>query len=289
MKKKYFYILAAILMAACTYITVAPNDDDEPSTSESVSIPDMVYVKGGTFTMSCDTSTIVERTLCIASKFMPTHRVTLSSYYIGKYEVTQKEWLAVMGSWPNKSKAPSSTYGLGDNYPAYGLTWDNIVGTSGSSQVINGITYYSNGFIYKLNQKTGKKYRLPTEAEWEYAARGGASSKGYKFSGSNTADDVGWYEDNSSNTTHIVGGKQANELGIYDMSGNVYEWCADWYDSYSSAAQTNPTGPTTGDFRVLRGGDNNEHKCSMLVYSRWYYWPDGDLLYSGFRLACSSY
>ncbi|MGM9868691.1 MAG: formylglycine-generating enzyme family protein [Sodaliphilus sp.] len=107
---------------------------------------------------------------------------------------------------------------------------------------------------YKLNKLTGKKFRLPTEAEWEYAARGGNKSQGYKYSGSNTINDVACYSDNSNTTAHPVATKAPNELGIYDMSGNVYEWCSDWYGSYSSSAQTNPTGPTSGYGRVYRGG-----------------------------------
>jgi formylglycine-generating enzyme required for sulfatase activity len=249
MRQIPFYILTALLMVACTYI-ISPDDEEEII---DILEDNMVFVKGGTFTMGC---TGEQGSDCY-DRERPAHSVTLSSFYIGKYEVTQKEWQDVMGENLLQIGSDSNTYnftphhGVGNNYPMYYVSWNDIVGTSGSSDSINGIRYYSNGFIYKLNQKTGKKYRLPTEAEWEYAARGGASSKGYKYSGSNTVGNVAWYGDLRA---HWVGTKQANELGIYDMTGNVWEWCADWDGPYSSAAQTNPIGPSTGSCRVKRGG-----------------------------------
>ena len=159
----------------------------------------------------------------------PVHRVTLTNnYYIGKYEVTQALWQAVMGSNPS--------YFKGDDLPVEQVSWNDC-----------------QDFISKLNAMTGKRFRLPSEAEWEYAARGGNKSRGYQYSGSNTIGDVAWYYGNSS-STHAVGTKQPNELGIYDMTGNVSEWCQDWYDSYSSSPQTNPTGAASGSSRVFRGG-----------------------------------
>ena len=159
----------------------------------------------------------------------PAHSVTLSSFYIGKYEVTQSLWKAVMGSNPSDWK--------GDNLPVENVSWND-----------------SQTFLRKLNAMTGKNFRLPTEAEWEYAARGGNLSRGYQYSGSKKIDDVAWYNNNSGGETHPVGTKAPNELGIYDMSGNVCEWCQDWIGSYSSSAQTNPKGPSSGSDRVLRGG-----------------------------------
>ena len=210
---------------------------------------EFVAVEGGTFTMGATS----EQGSDANSNESPTHRVTLSDYYIGKYEVTQGLWEAVM-SYSGKcadgsslssyssdvwlGSNPSSSYGLGATYPAYYVSYADIV----------------NIFLPRLNKITGKTFRLPTEAEWEYAARGGNKSKGYKYSGSNTIDDVAWYTSNSSSKTHPVGTKQPNELGIYDMSGNVWEWCSDWYGSYSSSSQTNPTGPASGSYRVRRGG-----------------------------------
>ena len=160
----------------------------------------------------------------------PVRRVTLTNnYYVGKYEVTQALWQAVMGSNPSSFK--------GYDLPVEEVSWNDC-----------------QDFISKLNAMTGKRFRLPTEAEWEYAARGGKKSRGYQYSGSNTLGDVAWYGDNSGSKTHAVGTKQPNELGIYDMTGNVWEWCQDWYDSYSSSPQTNPTGAASGSSRVLRGG-----------------------------------
>ena len=160
----------------------------------------------------------------------PVHRVTLTNnYYVGKYEVIQALWQAVMGSNPSKFK--------GADLPVEQVSWNDC-----------------QDFVSKLNAMTGKRFRLPTEAEWEYAARGGKKSRGYQYSGSNTLGDVAWYGDNSGSKTHAVGTKQPNELGIYDMTGNVWEWCQDWYDSYSSSPQTNPTGAASGSDRVSRGG-----------------------------------
>ena len=209
------------------------NTSHSGSTSSTVSlsaelnklINNMVYVSGGTFIMG-GTS---EQGSDAYDDEKPTHNVTLSSYYICKYEVTQALWRAVMGSNPSNFK--------GDNLPVECVSWNDC-----------------QTFINRLNSYTGRNFRLPTEAEWEFAARGGNYSRHYKYSGSNYIGDVAWYTNNSGNRTHPVGTKQANELGLYDMSGNVYEWCSDWYGSYSSYPQSNPTGPYSGSYRVLRGG-----------------------------------
>lgn len=188
---------------------------------------DMVRVEAGTFTMGA-TPEMKDPDYDYDEK--PTHQVTLTNdYYIGKYEVTQALWQAVMGSNPSKFK--------GDNLPVENVSWKDC-----------------QEFLSKLNNTTGKTFRLPTEAEWEYAARGGKKNRGYLYSGSNNISDVAWYSDNSDNKTHAVGSKQANELGIYDMSGNVYEWCQDRKGSYSSSSQVNPTGAASGSDRVRRGG-----------------------------------
>ena len=216
---------------------------------------DMIFVEGGIFTMGNPDASIGE------PAERPTHQVTLSSFYIGKYEVTQAQWKAVMERTQREQRDVrgdvEDMYGEGDNYPIYYISWYDIVGTSGEYMELHGRLYFEDGFIYKLNQLTGKKFRLPTEAEWEYAARGGNQSKGYLYSGSNTIDDVAWYFGNSLNTKP-VGTKLPNELGIYDMTGNVWEWCSDWYVRYTSDAKTNPTGATSfldiGNYGVFRGG-----------------------------------
>ena len=187
---------------------------------------EMVYVEGGTFRMGAT----AEQGEDARDNEKPVHRVILSSYLIGKHEVTQALWETVMGSNPSRNKQ-------GGDYPVENVSWNDC-----------------QEFIEKLNVRTGMKFRLPTEAEWEYAARGGSRSKEYKYAGSNDLDEVGWYADNGGKDTHPVGQKKANELGLYDMSGNVLEWCQDWYEDYTVEAQTNPAGPQSGRSRVLRGG-----------------------------------
>lgn len=202
------------------------------SGSNTISIPvkngisiDMVKVEAGTFMMGA-TSEMKDP----YDNEKPVHQVTLTNdYYMGMYEVPQALWEAVMGSNPSEYK--------GDNLPVEMVSWNDC-----------------QEFISKLNSLTGRKFRLPTEAEWEYAAHGGKKSRGYQYSGNSNISDVAWYDGNSGSKPHPVGTKQANELGIYDMSGNVYEWCSDWYGSYSSSSQTNPTGADSGSGRVVRGG-----------------------------------
>ncbi len=201
----------------------------------------MVAVEGGTFTMGATS----EQGGDAYSDEKPAHKVTVSSFHIGQTEVTQELWEAVMGSNPSDFK--------GSNRPVEQVSWNDC-----------------QEFISRLNAKTGKTFRLPTEAEWEYAARGGSRSRGYKYSGSDNIYDVAWYNDNSGSTTHPVAIKRPNELGLYDMSGNVWEWCSDWYGAYSSSAQSNPTGSSTGSLRVYRGGgwDNNARNCRVSNRSR---------------------
>ncbi len=226
-------------------------------------IDNMVTVQGGTFKMGC---TKEQEEGCYDSE-KPVHSVTLSSYQIGKYEVTQAQWRAVMGSDPEKLKFKGC-----DKCPVERVSWEDI-----------------QDFIKALNKKTEKKFRLPTEAEWEFAARGGTKSKGYKYAGSNDIGSVAWYGDNSAGKTHVVGGKKPNELGLYDMSGNVYEWCSDWYgaDYYGSSPEDNPKGITLGRSRVLRGGSWNGYPYFARVAYRHFSNPYYRSLSYGFRLAYS--
>lgn len=193
----------------------------------------------------------------------PTHQVTLSDYYIAETEVTQELWVAVIGS--NPSMITSSLQN-----PVECVSWDDC-----------------KIFIQKLNELTGHRFRLPSEAEWEYAARGGKKCKGYKFAGSNLIDDVAWYDDNSGDVIHEVAKNYPNELGLYDMSGNVWEWCYDWYGSYSSAVQRDPYGPSSGYFRVIRGGSWYDYATFCRVSSRSACSPGGSFNYYGLRLAAS--
>jgi formylglycine-generating enzyme required for sulfatase activity len=220
---------------------------------------EMVLVKGGSFTMGC---TDEQGDDCDNNE-KPAHKVTLSDFYIGKYEVTQAQWKAVMGNNP-------SHFSGCDSCPVENVSWNDV-----------------QEFIKKLNAKTGLNYRLPTEAEWEYAARGGAKSRGYKYSGSNNVSEVAWYW-HSEEKTHPVGTKKANELGIYDMSGNVWEWCNDWYGAYSSEAQSNPKGAPSGDSRVSRGGRVGGEAQYVRVPCRGGSGPDNRYDYFGFRLVRSS-
>ena len=206
----------------------------------------MIHVEGGTFIMGLQGG--------------DKQRVTLSSYFIGETEVTQALWQAVMGRNPSFFK--------GYSRPVENVSWDD-------SQI----------FIRKLNDITGKSFRLPTEAEWEFAACGGIKSNGSEYSGSNSVDRVAWYSDNSGDMTHDVKTKAANELGIYDMSGNVEEWCQDRYGSYSPLAGTNPTGPSSGFKRVSRGGNWYDGRFACNVADRNSHTPSRQSRCLGLRLA----
>ncbi|MCR4922183.1 MAG: formylglycine-generating enzyme family protein [Bacteroidaceae bacterium] len=227
-------------------------------------VANMVRVEGGTFTMGATP----EQAGVFADNEKPIHQVTLSDYYIGRYEVTQEEWDAVMGS--------NNSHMKGDRRPVEMVSW-NACQT----------------FIRKLNAATGKRFRLPTEAEWEYAARGGKLSNGYRYSGSNDLNQVAWNVENSRNVgedsadygTHVVGTLAPNELGIYDMSGNVSEWCQDWEGNYRGGMQTNPRGPASGQYRIERGGSWYHGTTQCRVSCRGSFGPGGTDWALGLRLA----
>ena len=224
---------------------------------------EMIFVEGGTFTMGDDNG--------LFDREKPAHLVQLNSFYIGKYPVTQALWKAVMGAENNPSRF------RGDNRPVEMVSWEE-----------------AQDFIQKLNTKTNRDYRLPTEAEWEYAARGGKKSDGYKYAGGNKLEDLGWYRENSFGATKPVGLKEPNELGLFDMSGNVREWCWDWYgwEYYQQCAVqgivSNPQGPDSGAIRVLRGGSwfNIAEYCSV-AYRSDYGGPGARDDFLGFRLLSS--
>ena len=252
--KKYWWMEAVLVAIVAIWLMVpfkkakvdiSPTVDINPTIGKANYTPnvktfhtngvsfEMVEVRGGTFRMGGTSEQVSDM-----GWLDPVHSITLSGYYIGKTEVTQALWKAVMGSNPSITK--------GDNLPVECVSWNDC-----------------QEFVRELNALTGQNFRLPTEAEWEFACRGGNNSRGYKYSGSNYIDNVAWYWDNSGEDTHPVATKLPNELGIYDMSGNVWEWCSDWYGDYSSGAQTNPKGPYKGTKRVDRGGSfwDAEYDC----------------------------
>ena len=230
-------------------------------------VADMVLVEGGTYMMGNPNGDWDDE-YCIE---VP-HKVTLSSFYICKYEVTEALWTAVMGSNPSK-------YPLGDNYPVEQVNW-----------------YDSQDFVEKLSELTGRHFRLPSEAEWEYAARGGQRSRGYRYSGSYALDEIGWHVGNAHHYKREVGTKKPNELGLYDMTGNVSEWCQDKLDIeyYHHSPSINPQGPdrsTYKDNRCFRGGSvcDDDKYDRLKVYTRFSSGmpPEEKSFYIGLRLAMS--
>lgn len=238
-----------------------PDNPDPDNPNDPITVIngiEMVVVNGGTFTMGSDDAEALDTE-------RPAHSVTVSDYFIGKYEVTQALWVAVMGSNPSGFRGD-------DNLPVENISWNMAM-----------------EFITKLNAITGKRYRMPTEAEWELAAREALLTQKYPYSGSYNVDEVAWYCDNAENMTHPVGQKKPNPRGIYDMSGNVFELCYDWFGMYSTAHQTNPIGPSSGTFRIMRGGSyvDNAFGC-RIIYRNGLDSQDVRYINVGLRLAMSA-
>jgi len=254
--------IALVLFFAIPVFVAAQQSDDMVVTVNGVSFK-MIRVEGGAFTMGATS----EQASDAYDNEKPAHKVTLSTYYIGETEVTQELWQAVMGSNPS--------YFNGSSRPVEKVGWNDC-----------------QEFIRTLNQLTGKNFRLPTEAEWEFAARGGIKSQNYKYSGSNDLNAVVWFSENAEvigeNSpdygTHVVKTKKPNELGIYDMSGNVCEWCSDRFGKYSSGAQTNPKGASSKSARVVRGGSWNYSGWRCRSSCRFKFSPDECRYNIGLRL-----
>jgi len=259
-------------------------------------LPNFVFVQGGTFQMGSNSGDGYEQ---------PVHSVTLSPFYINKYQTTQAEWQTVMTGNNNGISPTPSYFPNNPNRPVERVSWYAAIVYCNRKSIQDGLTpcYAKSGdtdpntwgAVPTSNNTAWNAitcnwsvngYRLPTEAEWEYVARGGNQSNNYTYSGSNIVGNVAWYYSNSSSQTHDVGTKAPNELGIYDMSGNVYEWCWDWYSSsyYSSSPANNPTGPSSGSYRVLRGGSWNSNDYYCRVANRNYYSPGNSYYSLGLRV-----
>ena len=253
MVKLYFTVLALLCCINC----FSQLDDSHKLDSlliEGYAV-EFILVKGGNFIMGSNN----------LDEELPAHSVSVHSFYLSKFEITQRIWNLVMGY-------NDSYHANCDDCPVDNVSWNDV-----------------QQFINKLNIATGKRYRLPTEAEWEFAASGGVYSKNCIYSGSNVADSVAWYFGNNSTMTHPVGLKKPNELGFYDMSGNISEWCNDWweYHYYEHAPTNNPKGPSTGTKKVVRGGGHRDVSISITVKTRAVRGVEPDLVskYYGFRLA----
>ncbi len=275
MKNIFFAILFAVLFISF-YSCKKEEENNDLTTPLDFGLFEMVYVEGGTFQMGSNDSEAYDNE-------KPVHTVTVNDFYIGKYEITNIQYCEFLNAEGNQTEGVD--------------TWLDISDEDCQIEIRNDVFYPKNGKddypVIEVTWYGAKRFcewaggRLPTEAEWEYAARGGNESENYKYSGSNNIDEVAWYGNNSNDETHNVGTKTPNELGIYDMSGNVWEWCSDWYGSnyYSNSPTENPTGTTSSSYRVLRGGswNSNAERCRPANRSR--STPDNSYNYLGFRFA----
>jgi formylglycine-generating enzyme required for sulfatase activity len=238
--KRFVLLLFAVIFSVAVF--GQENEKNLTFTAKNINF-EMVFVEGGTFTMGCTS----EQNFCFGDE-KAVHTVELKDYYIGKYQVTQKIWHEVMGRSIRLQLYMingKTLNGEGNDFPVYYVNYAEC--EEFCSQLNK---------LFSKQLPKGYKFCLPTEAQWEYAARGGNQSRSYCYSGSTNIDEIGWYADNSGSTTHKIGMRKPNELGIFDMSGNVFEWCRDWYNDlyYFNSPSINPTGPDTGRGRVLRGG-----------------------------------
>ena len=277
MKQLLLLIGVLLFLQTSTYAT------DRTFTVGDVSFT-MLPVAGNTFYMGAQKTSNQQPNYDAnaSSNEQPVHLVTVNDFYIGQYVITQGLWEALMYETPNAASNNQWTegYGLGASYPAYYITYTDV------QRFIDAL----NGFCRLTNQlKADEYFRLPTEAEWEFAARGGSLSKGYLYAGSNYINDVAWYVENSPESTQAVGKKQPNELGLYDMSGNVMEWCSDYYTDYTEQAQNNPTGATSGTYRVLRGGVYLRPATLCRIAARSYAFEDTSVSYYGARLVLQAH
>ena len=224
--------------------------------------PDMIRVDGGNFMM------VLEEKLEEADSIsVPLHQVTLKTFYIARTETTVAQWRAFCNAIDRQMPNPPN-WGWIDNHPIVNISWDDAI-----------------AYCKWLSDSSGKTYRLPTEAEWEFAAKGGKKSKDFIYSGGQSMYHVGWYDENSNAGTQPVAQKRANELGIFDMSGNAWEWCQDWFGTYTQDPQTNPQGSeTTQYFKVLRGGSWNYFLSGCRIGDRSYFSPESRLNDFGFRV-----
>ncbi|MEL6943488.1 MAG: formylglycine-generating enzyme family protein, partial [Bacteroidota bacterium] len=273
-------------------LSIDPLPESKPSppktttSSAAFKEPSMVRVAGGTFTMGCQEG----RDKNCYDREKPAHQVTLSSYYIGKYEVTNEEFCAFLNEKGNQEEGGKTWLELESEYCKISKSGGNFVPKSGYANhpVVEVSWYGSRAYCKWLSTQTGKRYRLPSEAEWEFAARGGNRSNDYSYAGSNTLNEVAWYRSNSGSDTHPVGRKKANELGIHDMSGNVWEWCADyWHSDYKGAPNNGSAWTSGGDNsrRVVRGGSWNivDYYCRVSYRDRNV--SNGRSSITGFRIA----
>lgn len=253
---KHFILIFAVMAASCLATAQTPTPIPVK--------PEVVLVAGGTFTMGSNAADA-------GSDEKPTHSVTVSSFSIGKYEVTWGQYKAFCTA-TGRTLPDAPSWGINDRHPVVYVNYNDCV-----------------AYCNWLGETYGGDWRLPTEAEWEYAARGGNKSLGYTYSGGNDMDLLGWYEDNAAGQTMAVGRKKPNELGLYDVSGNVWEWCKDWYDGsyYASSPASNPKGPTSGSNRVLRGGGWGISAAGCRVACRGRNDPSGRYSYNGFRVVLS--